>query len=208
MKKLLALLTAVVISGSVIEAKAEDWGLERVKEPFSSITKKIKVNENTKYKYAVGVNPLGLAFGIANVDVEFYRYTLGEGVYPTVGGEFYAYSSGGWDVVGLGVHVGIKKYFNEEGKPEGFYVRGFGAISYLGADYNYAGISGSSSVIALSIGGNAGYKWLFGKEKRFFVAPEIGLQIIINGSIEIDGEKLNEFSGLVPSGGFSVGYIF
>ena len=184
------------------------------------------VYNKKNYIASIGVNPIGLLLGVLNADVDFYTVNLAPGLYPSGQVSYFHYSSGGWDANGFGIMAGVKKYFDPGLK--GFYLKGFLGIIYLSADYSYyfAGVSSSTSgsVTGFAIGGEVGYKWVFGTNNNWFVSLEGGIDCIFNGEINVTvknqytvggytytstyTETFDTFNGLVPVGGLTIGLMF
>ncbi|GEM_PF-3390762 len=144
----------------------------------------------------IAVNPVGIIFGVPNVNVEFIRPN---GLNPVVGGNLYIYSSSGWSVFGLGVNAGMRKYLEEGKTGHGLYVGGYGGLGMLSA--KYAGASTSS--LTFSVSGGVGYKVMF--NDKYVIGLEGGLSVFLNSGITVGGVTLGMYSGVGPYGALELG---
>ena len=156
MKKLLMVLIVCLVLG-VNNSIAQD--LEEFLNP-------------PRFTFSTGINPVALFFGIFDFEIESYIYNFGEGVYPIIGYQLFRYSDTHWDITAYGITFGFKRYFKKS--PEGGYIKSFLSYASASATYSDYYFSSYASTTILGTGLNFGYRWNFGNEKRFYIAPEIG----------------------------------
>ncbi len=144
----------------------------------------------------ISVNPVGIVFGVPNVNVEIVKPS---GLNPVFGGSFYIYSSGGWSTFGLGLSGGVRKYLQAGKTGEGLYAGAYGGLGFLSA--KYAGESTTSVLFSLT--GAIGYKAIF--SDKYVIGLEGGLSIYLNSGITIAGTSLGMYSGVAPYGALELG---
>ena len=136
---------------------------------------------------AIKANPIGFAFGIANVD---YEFALNDTQTVIVSALFYKTSN----VTGFGVGGEYRFYFSDEalrgwhaGPTAGFFsVKGSGSLSNT-----------SSSIFV--IGGEGGHQWILNEH---FVIDAFATLGFISGGGDLD------VSGIAPGIGASIGYAW
>jgi hypothetical protein len=114
----------------------------------------------TAQEQAIKVNPLGLAFGIANAG---YEFSTNETQTLTIAGLYYNIS----DLSGLGAGLEYRFYFSS-----GEALRGWHAgpsVGYFSLEDNV-----NNSAGFFSIGGEAGHQWIFGEHFALDVFAGLG----------------------------------
>lgn len=139
----------------------------------------------TSPENVVSVNPIGFAFGVANVEWE-KRLQPDLSIAPSL---LYA-GYGDWSIYGIGVTA--KKYA-EATAPKGWWYGGNAGIlqvSWTETELYYTGFipnwrEVTKSTMGFSIGAVTGYKWLY--EGGFTVEPSVGLSYYSAGEAAING---------------------
>lgn len=140
----------------------------------------------------ISVNPLGMAFGAVNANVDFKlsdRFTLG----PSVA--FTSVSSGGTSATGISLGANANLYLSNKAFQDSW-------ILSAGADYASAS-AGSLSASGLSIGSTIGYGWFW--DSGFNIGLGAGIQYI---SLDYTKLGLTSISGVLPRISFTLGYAF
>ncbi len=122
------------------------------------------------YNEAITVNPLGLAFGILNVN---YEMQVSRENSLTIGGVYLGYQ--GW--TGLGINGSYKWYlFQDEDKAiKGFSFGPTVSVTFLNYENNTY-----NDRMGLAIGGEATYKWII---DDFVIEPVFGINFnVLNES--------------------------
>ncbi len=152
-------------------------------------------------KVALSVNPLGVAFGIGNIDAEFQAMNI-RGFVPAIGGSFAKWSSGSDDLTAFGVYGAGRIFSDKEKLAKWFGEFGLG-LEYAKATNNSLGLEATATLIyPYAIGG---YRWLLGSDK-WQIDLGLGVAYWI-GSLEANGYDFG-FTGFVPTGKLAVGYRF
>ncbi len=137
-------------------------------------------------KFAISVNPIGLALGLANLRVEYLGI---EKVGVFGGGVFAMAKSGDISATALGGEGGGRYYFSG-GHRGGYGEAGVGFISLTVKNDN-TGRSSTGTIIYPF--GLIGYR--FGSQ--FFFDGGIGAAYYI-GEVKVDGQGVGAFSGFFP----------
>lgn len=133
----------------------------------------------------IKVNPIGLAFGVANAG---YEFETKDGQSTTISALYYNVS----DITGIGIGAEHRFYFDGEA------LRGW----HAGPSIGYFNLKDEfdTNANAFSIGGEAGHQWVF--DSGFSVDVFAGLGFIVGGS------DLSGFNSAALGIGVSVGYAF
>ena len=138
--------------------------------------------------YAIKANPLGLAFGIANVGFEF---STNESQTLTVSGLYYNIS----DVTGLGAGAEYRFYFSKQDAFRGWHAGPSVGYFSLEDDFN-------NSAGFFSIGGEVGYQWII---RDHFLIDLFGGLGFVTGSSDDLAVSINSVATTI---GFSLGYAW
>ncbi|WP_457570260.1 hypothetical protein [Desulfurobacterium sp.] len=181
-----------------------------VNSTYAQETTTLSPSQNLHFTSSAGINPASLLFGIFDFEMESYLYQLGKNTYPIFGCQFYNYSDNYWDIKATGITVGIKNYLEENyGKiPEGTYIKTFLTYAYASATYSDYYTYSSASASIFGIGLNIGYRWNFGNENRFYIAPETGITYIMDGKLVASNGDTYDLTGPTLSGGLILGYTW
>lgn len=142
-------------------------------------------NSLNAQKNVIKANPLGLAFGIANVG---YEFETKEGQTGTVSGIYFDVL----DIKGYGVGLEYRFYFDGES------IRGWHAgpsLGYLSLEDSF-----NTSASVFSIGGEIGHQWVFGEHFALDVFAGLGF---VTG-----GDDLSGLNSTAASLGVSLGYAW
>ncbi len=162
----------------------------------------------------VTTNPLAMAFGLFNANVELP--VVGENwdyLDPVFGVAYASLSYDNWDIKAYGLSAGLNKFFS--GRPKGFYLGTSVGWVHVSADYNDSYYTGSGSANAFSISGVGGYRWLI--SDRVVVGVELGAVYIAGGEVKAEckdrwgnyeEESTGKFNGLLPTAGITIGFAF
>ncbi len=155
---------------------------------------------------SVGVNPLGLAWGM--FDVEYEKRLTDDSTWYAQG-LYWSDESDSWTWSGIGAAGGYRKYFQRGKLFDGAYwgVNG-GAIS-LSAEYEpVAGLKGDGSALFVFASGELGYKWLFTNNLTLSLAGYAGITM---GSLSVEVSDTTTgitYSEDFPASGFGIGGDF
>lgn len=146
------------------------------------------------------LQPVGLLFGIGNVE---YENLLSDTNAIAARINFFNWGLGDWNTSGIGAGVSYRFFpLHQEQAPRGLW---YGpAVDILNVSSTFEGASGSS--LFVSILGEVGYKWLFGREIALVVSPFLNLGYTI-GSLQI-GDSSLPWGGLTFNLGLSAGVAF
>ncbi len=136
-------------------------------------------------EHVVKVNPLGLAFGLANVG---YEFSVNDSQSLTISGSYFNIAN----IKGFGAGLEYRFYFDGEA------IQGWHAGPSVGFFSLKDNSSNSGTVI--SLGGEVGHQWVFGEN--------FALDVFAGYSALIGGEKLLGLSGSSPTFGVSIGYAW
>lgn len=156
-----------------------------MKKLFFAIIAVCAINFTQAQENVVKANPIGLAFGIANVG---YEFAVNDGQSISVAGLYYNRSS----IKGLGAGVEYRFYFDGE------VIRGWHAgpsVGYFSLEDDF---NNSGSIF--NVGGEVGHQWIFGK--HFAVDVFAGLSYAVSNTNNLDVNSTN--IGL----GASIGYAW
>jgi hypothetical protein len=158
----------------------------------------------TKFENTVSVNPLGLAFGSFNAN---WEHKMGPSHALDVAASFFTYSSGYVKTSGFGVGAGYKMWFNPVAF-DGWYWEPRLDVGTFSEKVDILGSTGSASAIGFSPAVVIGREWVW--EGGFLIDLAVGLQYyILNLNVDIAGVSYGGgFSGILPTGKFSLGYAF
>lgn len=133
----------------------------------------------------IKANPLGLLFGIANAG---YEFTTTDKQTATISGLFFNVA----DITGVGAGVDYQFYFGEQS------IRGW----HAGPSVSYFSLTDNTDVSAsvFSIGGIAGYQWVFGDHFALDLFGGIGFSS--------GGDDLSGFNSTGGTFGVSLGYAW
>ena len=144
------------------------------------------INVNSQ-EQVIKANPIGLAFGVANVG---YEFSTNESQTLTIAGVYYNIS----DVTGFGGGLEYRFYF---AKPA---LKGWHAgpsVAYLSLEDDYDNSAGF-----FTIGGEIGHQWIFGE--HFALDVFAGLVYITGNSDDL----AVSIDSVAPSLGVSIGYAW
>jgi hypothetical protein len=146
-----------------------------------------------KVKQVISFNPVGLIFGIANVE---YERNIDDASTWALRGLYWGHETGGWSWSAFGAGGRYRGYFYPKPKAPagGFWGAGVDLLS-MSADYTLWDVTESASAFFFGPTGEIGYKWLFGGGFALGISGEVGYYI---GSLEILGSE-------IPASGFGVG---
>lgn len=145
----------------------------------------ISFNQLNAQEKNISVNPVGLAFGLFNVS---YEKALTNNQSISISGLYF--NDNTFDITGIGAEAGYNYYFSSE-VIRGFHIGGNAGALFL-SDAN-------SSDTVLTLGANAGYKWVFGEH--------FSLDLFASGKY-FTNSKLNGLDTFLPGVGLSVGYTW
>lgn len=152
-------------------------------------------------KLAVSVNPVGVLFGIGNVDVEFQAMNF-KGFVPAIGGSFARWTSGDDKLTAFGIY-GAGRIFSDKERLAGWFGELGLGVSYAKAENDTLNLSASSTVVFPYAMG--GYRWVFGGN-RWQTELGLGAGYMI-GNLEANGYDFG-FTGFAPTGRLAIGYRF
>ncbi|PWH82638.1 hypothetical protein DIS18_10390 [Algibacter marinivivus] len=148
----------------------------------------IGISSINAQEQAIKVNPIGLAFGVANAG---YEFATNESQTLTIAGLYYNIS----DVSGFGAGVEYRFYFSSDEALNGWHAGpSLGYVS-LEDDFN-------NSAGFFTVGGEVGHQWLIGE--HFLVDVFAGLGYIAGSSDDL----AVTLSSTAVSLGVSVGYAW
>ena len=155
----------------------------------------------TEHSYNVSVSPLGLLFGSLNAKVEAYKL-FGKKIVPAVEGSYWSFSSGGADYSVWTLGASGRIYRNS--------INFSGLFAQFGIEFGSVSVDttlgdGSSTAFGGYILG--GYRWALGQNDKITVDVGIGAGYY-TGSVDIDGETYDAFSGFLPKAIFALGVNF
>lgn len=145
----------------------------------------LPASAETSPENVVSINPVGFAFGVANVEWE-KKLQPDLSIAPSL---LYA-GYGDWNLYGIGVTA--KKYV-EATAPKGWWYGGNAGILQVswketeltGTWPNWSTKETTKSITGVSIGAVTGYKWLY--EGGFTLEPSVGLSYYSAGEADIAG---------------------
>lgn len=135
---------------------------------------------------AIKVNPLGLAFGVANAG---YEFSTSENQTATISGLYYNVS----DISGFGVGAEYRFYFSSKEAFKGWHAGP--SIGYLSLEDD-----SNTSASVFSLGGEIGHQWVFGSGFLIDVFAGVGY---VTG-----GDDLSGLNSTAIGLGFSLGYAW
>ncbi len=137
---------------------------------------------------AIKANPIGLAFGVANVG---YEFATNDAQTLTISGLYYNVS----DISGFGIGGEYRFYFSSDQALRGWHAGP--TAGYFGLSDDFDNSSGF-----FSIGGEAGHQWIFGE--HFLVDVFAGLSFVSGSSDNFEVSVNSVTVGL----GVSLGYAW
>ncbi|WP_296637633.1 DUF3575 domain-containing protein [Polaribacter sp.] len=143
-------------------------------------------NSTSAQTNAIKVNPLGLAFGVANAG---YEFTTSDSQTATISGIYYGVPG----IKGFGVGAEYRFYFSTKEALKGWHAGPSVGYFSLEDDFN-------TSASVFSIGGEAGHQWVW--DSGFLVDVFAGLGFVTGGDT-LSG--LNTTSAAI---GVSIGYAW
>ena len=160
-----------------------------------SEAQELKDTKKQKYNYAIGINPIGLAFGMINAT---YEQKLSRTNSFTVSGDFFTISD--WYAIGLSGSYRFYYKLHDGQKPalEGF---SFGPLLSI-AYWNFTGNKDARNDyggMSIAIGGEVAYKWAF--TDNFYIEPTINVSINV---LKITGDPTYSLF----HGGVAIGYAW
>lgn len=147
----------------------------------------------------LSVNPLGLAFGILDVE---YQKNISDSAAWAVRGNYWSTGVGSWKWSAIGAGGSYRGFFSPNAPAGGYWGVGVDALS-LSAEYKYSTKTETASSFFFGPAGELGYRWLF---EKFSVNAGAKVMYLL-GSIEIANTKI-PISGIVPGGVLSLGYAW
>lgn len=156
----------------------------------------------TPFKNSVTFQPIGLAYGTANLE---YERVLSPTTAGAVRVDFFSRGLGDFTATALGFG-GSYRWFTSlanEKAPRGLW---YGpAVDYLQVNAKFAGDNATSSFF--QVAAELGYKWIFGDNPGIIVSPfaQLGYNF---GSLSVAGNNLDYGNRLIANVGVSVGLAF
>lgn len=163
-------------------------------------------NAEEKPEQIISVNPLGLVFGITNVE---YEKVFKDNTTWALRGLYWGQETGDWSWSAIGAGGSYRKYFSPNTNPKvftgGFWGAGVDFLN-ISADLESFGDTESGSAFFFGPKGEIGYKWLLGQENNISVsiAGELGYYM---GSLEIADTSI-PFSGIAFGLPVNIGYAW
>lgn len=151
-------------------------------------------------RVAVSVNPVGILFGVGNVDVEFQAMNV-KGFVPAIGGSFARWTSGDNKATLFGVYGAGRIFSDKERLASWFGEIGLG-VSYAKAKNDTLNLSASSTIVLPYAMG--GYRWVFAGKWQAELGLGAGYAV---GSLKANGYDFG-FTGFTPTGKLAIGYRF
>jgi len=152
----------------------------------------------------VSVNPVGLIFGIADVE---YQQNIDKSSAWAVEALYWGHKIVDWSWSAVGAGGSYRKWFfsfkgeNPTAPEGGYWSVGVDAL-FLSATY----ASERASSFSFGPRGGVGYRWLLGSKKNFSIS--VGIEVMYYfGSIEILGVKM-PYTGIGYSTPLSIGYAW
>lgn len=149
----------------------------------------------------IKANPLGLLLGFATVS---YERAITEKSTFQVNGNYGSISIFGIGYTQAGAGVDYKFYglSKKQSAPRGFYVAPGIAFSNITVHFG----DDKSSITSFILRGVLGHQWIW--DSGFSLDLFAGFNYYTNGSITLNQESYNKFSGAIPTMGISLGYAF
>ncbi len=138
-------------------------------------------------KQVLSANPLGLVFGIMNLE---YERTIDQKSTWSVRGLYWGADDEGWEWTAFGLGGSYRRYFASNAPKGGYWGAGIDSLS-ISADY--VDESGSSVFFIPKV--EIGYQWLLGNTVAINLGGDVRYVI---GTLDIAGEKF-------PVSGFGIG---
>jgi len=150
-------------------------------------------------KNSLTVQPIGFLFGNGNLE---YEGVISESNAIAGRINYSSWNIGDWNTSAIGGGLSYRFFPTSQEAPKGFWFGPGGDILIMTSTYN----NETASSTFISIGGEAGYKWVWGEEIAFVLSPSLNLRYIA-GSLEIGDSNL-PFGGLTFGLGLAVGIAF
>ncbi|MBN1596494.1 DUF3575 domain-containing protein [candidate division FCPU426 bacterium] len=141
-------------------------------------------------KNNITVQPIGFLFGNGNLE---YEAALGDTTAIAGRINYSAWNIGDWSTSAIGGGLSYRFFPVSKQAPRGFWVGPGADILIISSTYE----DDTASSTFISVGGDLGYKWIWGEEVGFVLCPSISLRYV-SGSLSVGDNEL-------PFGGFGFG---
>ena len=137
---------------------------------------------------AIKANPIGLAFGVANVG---YEFSIKDAQTLTISGLYYNIS----DISGVGFGAEYRFYFSEKEVLRGWHAGPTVGYFSLSDDFD-------NSASVFNVGGEIGHQWIL--KEHFLIDTFAGVSLLAGGSDSF----ATSFSSVAINIGVSLGYAW
>jgi len=159
--------------------------------------------QNSRPQSSVTVNPIGLAYGIANLE---YEHLLGADTAGAARVNFFSRGLGDFNANAIGFGASYRWFAplgTTEAAPRGLW---YGpSVDYLQVNAKFAGDNSTSSFFQVS--GDIGYKWILAETANLVLSPFAQLGYML-GSLSVANNNLDYGNRFVINVGLSVGLAF
>lgn len=153
--------------------------------------------EPTEQKMSITANPVGLIFGIANVQ---FAYKLNDNMALSIRGSYWGRTIGDWKWSSFGFG-GAFQYFPMKSSLRGLYVGPDASVVFMSAEYD----DDKDNTTFFGVGAEVGYRFVW--KSGFTLDLSTGIQYLI-GKLEIGDEEF-PYGGFGWAGiGLGLGYSF